>query len=287
MFTKYTFNSNNQMTRLTEHMKVRIVSLKSTIPGVSFQKLEQILAAEGMETTKETIRRFWHRYNSTGQLANLRSSGRKRKEAQHILEMVDSVMEENDETTISQLKHSLKSRGIDLSESTILRFRSKLGWRYRGAAYCQMIREVNMLKRLQWAQEILQTSDTFHDVIWSDESTIQLESHKRFCCRKKGSKPRNKPRPKHPIKLHVWAGISWKGRTDICIFEGRMDANMYVNILDCCLIPFVNKHYPNGHRFMQDNDPKHTSKRAVQFFQDRNINRWSTPRESPDANPMA
>ena len=28
--------------------------------------------------------------------------------------MVDSVMEENDETTISQLKHSLKSRGIDL-----------------------------------------------------------------------------------------------------------------------------------------------------------------------------
>ena len=60
MFTQYTFNRNNQMTRLTEHMKVRIVSLKSTIPGVSFQKLQQILAAEGMETTKETIRRFWH-----------------------------------------------------------------------------------------------------------------------------------------------------------------------------------------------------------------------------------
>ena len=68
--------------------------------------------------------------------------------------MVDSVMKENDETTISQLKHSLKSRGIDLSESTILHFRSKLGWGYRGAAYCQMIHEVNMLKRLQWAQEI-------------------------------------------------------------------------------------------------------------------------------------
>ena len=37
---------------------------------------------------------------------------------------------------------------------------------------------------------------------------------------------------------------------------------------------------------MQDNDPKHTSKCAQQFFQDDNINWWRTPSESPDANPI-
>ena len=29
-------------------------------------------------------------------------------------------------------------------------------------------------------------------------------------------------RPKHPTKVHVWAGISMKGRTGICTFDGIM-----------------------------------------------------------------
>jgi len=27
-------------------------------------------------------------------------------------------------------------------------------------------------------------------------------------------------RAKHPVKVHVWAGISMRGRTGICVFEG-------------------------------------------------------------------
>ena len=34
----------------------------------------------------------------------------------------------------------------------------------------------------------------FSDVIWTDECTVQLETHRRFCCRKKGEAPKNKPR---------------------------------------------------------------------------------------------
>ena len=30
-------------------------------------------------------------------------------------------------------------------------------------------------------------------------------------------------RPKHPVKVHVWAGISMRGRTGICILDGMMD----------------------------------------------------------------
>ena len=53
--------------------------------------------------------------------------------------------------------------------------------------------------------------------------------------------------------------VSWKGHT---IFEGIMNAKMYTDILAQCLVPFIQRKYPEGHRFMQDNDSKHTSHHA-------------------------
>ena len=101
---------------------------------------------------------------------------------------------------------------------------------------------------------------------------------RRFCCKKKGDqRPRYKPRPKHPVKVHVWAGISYMGTTKLCIFEGIMNAELYINILNDCLVPSLRRMYPGGHRFMQDNDPKHTSRRAQAFFDDKLVE--DTPRE--------
>ena len=75
-----------------------------------------------------------------------------------------------------------------------------------------------------------------------------------------------KPRAKHPVKVHVWAGISHRGRTPIAIFQGTMNAELYVSILQRALLPFIARTYPDSHRLMQDNDPKHTSYRTVVFF---------------------
>ena len=64
-----------------------------------------------------------------------------------------------------------------------------------------MIREKNKEKRLKWAEENVHSE--FEDVVWTDESMIQLENHRTFCYRKVGAPLKPKPKPKHPYKVMV------------------------------------------------------------------------------------
>ncbi len=217
------------------------------------------------------------RYDHNGTILRMPGSGRRAKAYDaRVRSIVEANMQDDDETTAIQLYHQLIKNGITMSITTILRSRLSLGWTFRGSAYCQMIRVVNKTKRLAWAQDCLERSDDFRDVVWTDETSVQLENHKRQCCRKIGQPPKRKPRPKHRVKVHVWGGISWNGRTELIVFDGIMNADLYIQIHQLGLLPFLARVYPDGHRFMQDNEPKHTIANSLKKQKSRQTHQSTT-----------
>ena len=137
-----------------------------------------------------------------------------------------------------------------------------------------------------WCQEQLRRKEEFKDVIFTDESTIQLEQHSRICFRKRLQPRLLKQRAKHPIKIHIWGGISVKGATKVVMFTGTMNAERLGIILEAGLLPYIADKFSGGHRLYHDNDPKHSSYYIEDFFKENNVKWWPTPPESPDLNPI-
>lgn len=164
--------------------------------GLRSTSIAAKLAKEGGKVSVVGVWKFIRRYEETGSIARKPGSGRPTVITPEIEAIVEQQMMLDDETTAIQLHRILAASGHTISLRTILHSRTKLGWTFRGSAYCQLIREVNKAKRLEWARNNLTAAqnDQFKDVVWTDECSIQMESHRRHSYRKVGGLPKPKPR---------------------------------------------------------------------------------------------
>ena len=169
-----------------------------------------------------TLYKLLKKYQEHGTIQDIPKLPRILSEEQ--LVFIDETMAEDDELTPRQL-HALlleKWPRLTVSLNTIKRARRNLGWVATRPKYCQIVRETNRIKRLEWCQEKLEERDDFHNVIFTDECSVQMDHHGRLCFRKKNQLRKLKPKPKHPLKVHIWGGISKKGATSLVIFKGTL-----------------------------------------------------------------
>jgi len=88
--------------------------------------------------------------------------------------------------------------------------------------------------------------------------------------------------------LMMWGCMTWEGVGYACEIDGKMDADLYCQILEDELqgtLKYFGKS-PHDVIFQQDNDPKHTSKKAQTWFKDHGFTVMKWPAQSPDLNPI-
>ena len=86
----------------------------------------------------------------------------------------------------------------------------------------------------------------------------------------------------------VWGCMLWDGPGYACKIDGRIDGDLFIQILDDQLQETLT-HYgktPQDIIFQQDNNPKHTCKKAHEWFKNHGFTLLQWPAQSPDINPI-
>jgi transposase len=138
------------------------------------------------------------------------------------------------------------------------------------------------------------TVEDWKKVIWSDETKInRLGSDGRKWVWKKAGEGLSDRLVEGTKKfgggsLMMWGCMMWDGVGYACKIDGRMDADLYVKILEEDLQASLEHYDKNAEDiiFQQDNDPKHTSKKAKAWFNDHEYQVLPWPAQSPDLNPI-
>ena len=112
------------------------------------------------------------------------------------LNFISMCLKENGESSANELCVKLKAVfGVTVSSSTVKMARQKLGWVSTTQAYCQTVREAKRPKRLEYALRSIRTQEKFLDVIFTDESTVKIQTSTGKCFVQKGEEKQMKPKP--------------------------------------------------------------------------------------------
>lgn len=154
---------------------------------------------------------------------------------------------------------------------------------------------VQRKKRLAFALKYREwTVEDWKRVIWSDETKINRfgSDGKQYVWKQKGQGLIDRE-IQGTVKfgggnVMVWGCMGWQGVGRLAEVEGKMDAEQYVAILEDHLLSSIEESGVGDEEviFQQDNDPKHTSKRAQIWMEDNHITLLDWPPQSPDISPI-
>jgi RNAse (barnase) inhibitor barstar len=144
------------------------------------------------------------------------------------------------------------------------------------------------LKHRHW------TVEDWKRVVWSDETKVnRVGSDGYEWVWKRPGSAITEQHVKGTVKfgggsLMMWGCMTAQGVGYACRINGGMDAQLYTRILDDEFLKTLEYHGLEMDKiiFQQDNDSKHTSHIARQWFENKGIEVLDWPSQSPDLNPI-
>ena len=217
--------------------------------------------------------------------------GRKRNTTIRVDRKITRMAKKQPMISSREIKEDLH---LPVSTSTIRRRLCEAKLFARNPRKVPLLKKRHVLKRLQFAKEHIDwPKEKWRNVLWTDESKIVLigsKGRRQFVRRP----PNTEYKPQYTVKtvkhggasIMVWGCFSYFGVGPIYRITGTMDQFQYVQILEEVMLPYAEEEMPLKWVFQQDNDPKHTSKRATSWFQTNKIDVMKWPAQSPDLNPI-
>lgn len=196
-----------------------------------------------------------------------------------LLILADYMIENPNSLAPAARKFIRETRGIDASEETIRRALRDLGFSYKESKNVSFMSDKAQEKRLKWA--IINKGCIFNKVLFTNEATFWLGNS---VARWSPNQDANENMiPKYIPKIQVWGAFCWNGKVSLKIFKGNMDAKMYTEILDERLMEVKGLFKSvSAWSWQQDNDPKHTSKLAMDWFMEKRVRLMEWPSYSLD-----
>jgi len=235
--------------------------------------------AKAMTINKNTVCKWINKYATDKNVKRTLGPERQRKTSLEQDAIIVNELKTNEFASALDIQKSIESKGIHVSRRTVINRLHSNNYDYKLPRTRFMLTDTHKANRLQWALENQTTN--WEKVIFSDESSIWKGSRgrKRWINSTTDVIERT---VKYPIKRHIWGCISLSGIKSMHIFQGIMDAKKYIEILQIGLLGVYNDKLI----FQQDNDPKHTSKIAKEWFVENDIKCLKWPSSSPDLNPI-
>jgi transposase len=204
-------------------------------------------------------------------------TSRKADNASQVTKSLQNVVGQS--VSVKTVRRGLRAAGM---KAVVKRKRPKLS-------------RVHRRKRLEWAERHASwTLDDWKRVIWTDESKInRFGSDGRVWVWKKAGEGLSDRLVEGTVKfgggnLMIWGCMLWEGVGFATRIDGRMDADLYVQILEDELQQSMEYYGKDVEDvvFQQDNDPKHKSNKATKWLKESGMEIMVWPPQSPDLNPI-
>ena len=189
-----------------------------------------------------------------------------------------------------QIGHS-----VGLSHTSVLKILDDRGFKYCRSKKTLIITPEDQLKRQDFAREMVNRESDWPYMFITDECSIWIEKTvpRGTWAQAQGEAMEEEVKEenyrvgqgRYGAKVHLWAGISARGATKIYIFQNNLTSKRYRAILRKGKRD-MDRLYPEGYIFQQDNSPIHTAKIITRFIDANFPMTINWPAYSPDISPI-